>query len=81
MVLYKQGDTLYNGVKSLVVENLEHLAKVTLAPSFPTPGDHDAVQKIQEGENHLKVVREVWDDHVGSMSKLRDLLKYMVSEL
>jgi hypothetical protein len=26
----------------------------------------------------LKAVREVWDDHVACMKKLRDVLKYMV---
>ena len=78
MVLYKQGATLYNGVKELVEENLEQLAKDNLVPAFPTSSTSDTVQRIQEGERFLKAIRAVWDDHTGSMSKLRDLLKYMV---
>ncbi|KAA1130584.1 Cullin-3, variant 2 [Puccinia graminis f. sp. tritici] len=32
---------------------------------------------IQSQERFLKSVREVWDDHVACMKKLRDVLKYM----
>lgn len=32
---------------------------------------------IQSQERFLKAVREVWDDHVACMKKLRDVLKYM----
>ena len=39
----------------------------------------DPVQKAQESEMLLKALKKVWDDHVSSLSKLRDVLRYMVS--
>ncbi|KDQ59266.1 hypothetical protein JAAARDRAFT_33992 [Jaapia argillacea MUCL 33604] len=77
MVLHKHGETLYNGVVELVGENLDELAKVEIIPSFPSGGDDDPVHQSQEGERLLKALRKVWDDHTSSMSKLRDILKYM----
>ncbi|KAG8996949.1 Cullin-3 [Tulasnella sp. JGI-2019a] len=81
MCLYRQADVLYQGVCGLVVANLDKLAKETIVPAFPSSavvvGAGENVQKAQEGERLLKAIREVWDDHIGSMGKLRDLLKYM----
>ncbi|KAG9015626.1 Cullin-3 [Tulasnella sp. 427] len=80
MCLQKQGGQLYEGVSGLVVENLDKLAQEEIVPAFPASisvGGIDHVQQAQEGERLLKAVRIVWDDHISSMSKLRDLLKYM----
>ncbi|KAG8876272.1 Cullin-3 [Tulasnella sp. 332] len=80
MCLYRKADDLYQGVCKLVTANLDKLAKETIVPAFPTgpvSGGGENVQKAQEGERLLKAIREVWDDHIGSMGKLRDLLKYM----
>lgn len=83
MCLYRQADVLYRGVCDLVSENLDKLAKEVIVPTFPsgtsTGGGGENVQKASEGERLLKAIRDVWDDHIGSMTKLRDLLKYMVS--
>ena len=78
MVLYKNGDKLYRGTKQLIVENLDKLAKEYIIPAFPTNVSEDPVQKSQEGEMLLKALKKVWDDHTSSLSKLRDVLKYMV---
>ncbi len=78
MVLYKSGDRLYRGSTQLVAENLERLAKDYIIPAFPSGGSNDPVQKSQEGEMLLKALKKVWDDHTSSLSKLRDVLKYMV---
>ncbi|KAH7913225.1 Cullin [Hygrophoropsis aurantiaca] len=77
MVLYKQGSMLYNGVRKLVADNVDHLAKSDIIPVFPTGGNDDPTQQSQAGELLLKALRRVWDDHIGNMSKLRDILKYM----
>jgi cullin 3 len=78
MVLHKNGEMLYNGVCTLVAENLAELARDEVIPVFPTGGSDDRMQQTQEGELLLKALRRIWDDHTGSMSKLRDILKYMV---
>ena len=78
MVLYRSGEMLYNGVCNLVIENLDHLAASEVHPAFPTGGTGDRMQATQEDETLLKALRRIWDDHIGSMSKLRDILKYMV---
>jgi cullin 3 len=78
MVLHKNGEMLYNGVCALVAENLAKLARDEVVPAFPTGGSDDRMQQTQEREMLLKALRRIWDDHAGSMSKLRDILKYMV---
>ena len=78
MVLYKQGTILYEGVKKLVSENLDKLALELIVPAFPVAGENDTVQDGQDGERLLRAFRTIWEDHTSSMSKLRDLLKYMV---
>lgn len=77
MVLMKSGDLLYKGTCELITSNLEKLAKQDIEPAFPS-GTGDPIQRGQEGEVLLKAVRKVWDDHTSSLSKLRDVLKYMV---
>ncbi|KAJ2917406.1 hypothetical protein MD484_g3007, partial [Candolleomyces efflorescens] len=77
MVLHKQSEMLYNGVSGLVADNLDDLANVHIIPRFPTGSVDDPTQISQSGEWLLKGLREVWDDHVGNMTKLGQLLKYM----
>lgn len=69
---------LYKGVCQLVAENLNRLAEEDIVPAFPKGSTSDPVQQGQENELLLRALRRVWDDHTGNMSKLRDLLKYMV---
>ncbi|KAG8213020.1 Cullin family-domain-containing protein [Butyriboletus roseoflavus] len=78
MVLYKSGSMLYKGVCQLVTENVERLAEEEIIPAFPSRSDSEPMQQGQEAELLLRALRRVWDDHTGNMSKLRDLLKYMV---
>lgn len=78
LVLHKQGDLLYRGVNDLITENINKLAEEKVKPCFPTTVSGDPAQKGQEVERFLRAVRDSWDDHIGSMSKLRDILKYMV---
>lgn len=40
-----------------------------------------AVGRGQEGERFLKALKDVWDDHLNCMSKLSDVLRYMVRSL
>jgi hypothetical protein len=78
MVSSKQGRTLYEGTKALIVENLDKLAKAHIVATFPVGAVDDAVKVGTQGEQLLKAFRTVWDDHTSSMSKIRDILKYMV---
>ncbi|KAH9928310.1 Cullin-domain-containing protein [Fomitopsis serialis] len=77
MVLYKHGETLYQGTKKLIADNLDRLANEYIIPAFPAHVDDDPVEMAQAGELLLKAVKKVWDDHTSSLSKLRDVLKYM----
>jgi len=79
MVLYKQGNTLYQGVKQIVTENLIKLAKENVIPLFPTKSvDSDDPSRSDEESALLKALRKVWDDHTSSMSRLAQILRYMV---
>nr|ODN92217.1 hypothetical protein L204_05313 [Cryptococcus depauperatus CBS 7855] len=86
MVLFKQGDQLYSGVRQLIAQHLDHLAETLIVPTFPrlaaaaVPGsgsNADAMERSMEGDRFLKSIKSVWDDHTGSIRKLRDVLKYM----
>ncbi|KLT38707.1 Cullin-domain-containing protein [Cutaneotrichosporon oleaginosum] len=86
MVLYKHGDQLYNGVKGIVAEHLDKLAEERIVPAFPRAsgtqasapgGGAEAVERAVEGDRFLRAVKGVWDDHTGSMRKLKDILRYM----
>jgi cullin 3 len=79
MVLYKHGDVLYKGTLQLIAENLDQLARQDIVPSFPSATSEDLTQRSQEAEVLLKSVRKVWEDHTSSLSRLRDVLKYMVN--
>ena len=81
MVLHKNGERLYKGTTQLIADNLDKLANQFIIPAFPTNVSNDPLQKSQEGEMLLKSVKKVWDDHTSSLSKLRDVLRYMVRGL
>lgn len=54
----------------------------TPAASAAVSGDAmDLQASAQEGEKFLAALKAVWDDHTACMSKLKDLLKYMVGLL
>ena len=83
------GDQLFKGVKELIAEHLNDLAEEVIVPTFPrSSGTHgagrlgggaEAVERALEGDRFLRSVRGVWEDHIGSMRKLKAILKYMVS--
>ncbi|QRV89833.1 cullin family [Ceratobasidium sp. AG-Ba] len=79
LVVSKHGEMLYQGLTTLVTNNLNRLVKEKLVPEFPraTLDGRDAVAMCQEGEAFVKAFRDVWDDHESSMSKISDLVKYM----
>ncbi|KND02992.1 uncharacterized protein SPPG_08979 [Spizellomyces punctatus DAOM BR117] len=74
MVLNKQGDKLYNGVRDVVTEHLQQVARDFVVPSFPqmAPGGG-----MTGGTEFLKTVKNVWEDHTTCMLMIRDILMYM----
>lgn len=68
---------VYNGVNKLIAENLDMLAKEEVAPAFPAGTSDDPMHQSQEGDRLLKATRRVWDDHIGNMQKLGQVLRYM----
>ena len=79
LVVSKHGQVLYNGVRDIVVENLNRLAQETILPAFPSGLEQAPMQQSQEGERLLKAVHEVWSDHTDCVdNKLRHVLRYMV---
>jgi cullin 3 len=88
LTLDLDGDQLYAGVKQLIAEHLDALAEERIVPAFPrSSGTHgagklgggaEAIERAMEGDRFLKAVKGVWEDHTGSMRKLKDILRYMV---
>lgn len=81
LVVQKHGELLYNGVKGLVRSNLDRLAKEQIVPRFPTSGTKTAIEEANEGEQLLKAVKDVWEDHCSCSMKLKAVLTYMVRHI
>ncbi|KIL67568.1 hypothetical protein M378DRAFT_22743 [Amanita muscaria Koide BX008] len=77
LVLYRHGEMLYNGLKGLIMENLDTLANEQITPVFPNSGGQDLMQGSQEAELLCKAVTKVHEDHCSNMVKLGQILKYM----
>lgn len=90
LVLHRKGAVLYDGVRDLVAAHLDAEAHSRIEPAFPSStggaasastsaaAGSDSAAQAQAGERFLAAVKGVWDDHVACLSKLRDVLKYMV---
>ncbi|EJD48922.1 Cullin-domain-containing protein [Auricularia subglabra TFB-10046 SS5] len=77
LVIYKHGELLYTGVRSLVRDNLDRLAREQIVPLFPTSSPNEPMQQAHEGEQLLKAAKDVWEDHCSCMLKLKAVLTYM----
>lgn len=82
MVLHKNGDKLYEGVKRVITQHLEEVASAQIVPNFPLSGASSSSQTNPVngvgGANFLKVLKNVWEDHITCMLMIRDILMYMV---
>ncbi|RIB05755.1 Cullin [Gigaspora rosea] len=80
MVLHKNGDKLYNGVREVITQHLEEVAKDQVVPAFPVSGASSSQANSANGAggaNFLKVLKSVWEDHTTCMLMIRDILMYM----
>ncbi|CAG8759096.1 13623_t:CDS:2, partial [Dentiscutata erythropus] len=80
MVLHKNGDKLYNGVREVITQHLEEVAKDQVVPAFPMSGASSSQANSANGAggaNFLKVLKSVWEDHTTCMLMIRDILMYM----
>ncbi|TNY24532.1 Cullin-domain-containing protein [Rhodotorula diobovata] len=89
LVLHKKGHQLYNAVAELISSHLESETRAKVVPVFPhatsvvgasgsgATGSGESVATAAAGQLFLDRLREVWDDHIACMSKVRDVLKYL----
>ena len=74
MVQLKDGEKLYQNIKSMVRNNLNEIVGQDLAPllvrSTPIP-------TIEECEGFLKNLLAIWDDHLLLMGMIRDIVMYL----
>ncbi|CAH1757893.1 5416_t:CDS:10 [Entrophospora sp. SA101] len=80
MVLHKNGDKLYNGVKDVITQHLEEVAFAHVVPAFPKSGassSHANHTNVAGGAKFLEVLKKVWEDHTTCMLMIRDILMYM----
>lgn len=77
---------MYNRVAELISAHLTKEAKEKVVPVFP-PAQSGAEASASVNMTHaaagqlfLDELRAMWDDHLACMSKIRDVLKYMVSQ-
>ncbi|KAI9014744.1 Cullin [Gaertneriomyces semiglobifer] len=74
MVLHKQGEKLYNGVKEVISSLLVDMTRDTITPAFPQPLPGGG---LTGGSEFLKSLRDTWQDHTTCMRMIRDILRYM----
>ena len=88
LVLKKQGEKLYDNVKSFEAEWLQTevrpsiLAKITSTLQSQDGGGASATASANDrreaGERFLTTLRASWNDHVTAMNMMADVLMYMV---
>ncbi|GAA5975531.1 hypothetical protein JCM10908_005192 [Rhodotorula pacifica] len=93
LVLHKKGHLLYNAIAELISSHLEFETREKIVPVFPQSANAIAsssagqagtsaaasenIAAAAAGQLFLDRVRDVWEDHIACMSKLRDVLKYL----
>jgi len=70
--------TLYNGVTSLVTENLDRLTKEFIFPNLPSGLELDPMKRRCKDEKILEAVFNAWSDHTDSVKKVSHTMKPMV---
>jgi len=60
---------LYNGVTSLVTENLDRLTKEIIFPNLPSGLELDPMKRRHDDEKILEAVYNAWSDHTDSVKK------------
>ncbi|CAG8687823.1 28383_t:CDS:2, partial [Dentiscutata erythropus] len=66
MVLHKNGDKLYNGLRGIITQHLEKVVEEQIIPAFPNGG-----------VNFLKVLENVWEDHKTCMRLIEIIFTFM----
>jgi len=67
--LRPQGPLLYNGVRDLLVENLDRLAKEIIFPVVPSRLESDLMKRRREDEGILEAVYTAWSDYTDNVKK------------
>lgn len=92
----RQGHLLYNAIAELISAHLEAETREKIVPVFPQSANAIAsssagqagtsavasenIAAAAAGQLFLDRIRDVWDDHIVCMGKLRDVLKYLVRQ-
>ncbi|RUS34385.1 Cullin [Jimgerdemannia flammicorona] len=84
MVLHKCGDKLYQGVRDVITQHLEEVAREQIVPAFGvgtraggTGAGSARGASSDSGAAFLKVLKKVWEEHSTCMLMIRDILMYM----
>ncbi|KAL1916524.1 uncharacterized protein VTP21DRAFT_5715 [Calcarisporiella thermophila] len=70
LVINKSQERLYNGVKQVIADHLEEVARDQVVPAF-------VVGQSGDGSSFLKVLIRVWEDHTTCMHLIRDIMMYL----
>ncbi|CAG8500314.1 7437_t:CDS:10 [Cetraspora pellucida] len=84
MVLHKNGDKLYNGVREVITQHLEEVAKEQVVPAFPMSGASSSQANSANGTggaNFLKVLKSVWEDHTTFRSTIYPIQTHLLDVL
>ena len=80
MVLHKQGDQLYTGVKDVIYEHLSELVDSKIVPALPksVEGPIIGATELAGGSEFLHLLKISWEDHTTCMGMIKDILMYVV---
>ncbi|KAG5519550.1 hypothetical protein PMAC_001705 [Pneumocystis sp. 'macacae'] len=81
-ILHKQGDKLYNGVKSIIQEHLENISNFDMQPAYKKIKTLNQINitnihTIEIGTCYLQTLKNIWDKYILCTNMISHIMKYM----
>ncbi|KTW26444.1 hypothetical protein T552_02923 [Pneumocystis carinii B80] len=81
-VLHKQGDKLYDGIKSIIQEHLENILKFEIQPVYKkikalNKVDITDIEIIEANSYYLQTLKNVWNEYILCTNMISHIMKYL----
>ncbi|QSL66534.1 hypothetical protein MERGE_000914 [Pneumocystis wakefieldiae] len=81
-VLHKQGDKLYDGIKSIIQEHLENISNFEIQPVYKKIKTLNEInitdiEIIEVSSYYLQTLKNVWNEYIFCTNMISHILKYM----
>ncbi|EMR09428.1 hypothetical protein PNEG_02371 [Pneumocystis murina B123] len=81
-ILHKQGDKLYDGIKSIIQEHLENISNFEIQPAYKiikalNKINITDIEIIKANSYYLQTLKNVWNEYILSTNMISHIMKYM----